>query len=347
MTELRTYKINLKRQFIRKNTNTYKHKWYKFRRKINGMTKVARRIANFSISPENKYSKLTSKDVKHLGTLKSTISNQIIRKYKNDKKCKKISRVNLIIPANSTQEYGSVRHNEEKGTLYIVPLKLTLKWKNPVKYTKINQIELNTRYAYISLTIQENKERKYKNIVGVDLNIKHNLATVGNNDTKKATFLGKDFIYRRVKYKEIRRRFQKQEKNRHIKRMGNKEHRVMNDLNHKIAKKIIELAIKNKANIAFEKLSDIRTGAKVSKGFRYFLNSWQFYTLQCFVEYKAKMEGVKVVYIDPKYTSQICSSCSEINKCKSKKYICGKCGLHIHRDTNASYNIAVRGSQAL
>jgi IS605 OrfB family transposase len=110
---------------------------------------------------------------------------------------------------------------------------------------------------------------------------------------------------------------------------------------------MVSMAKKQKANIAFEKLNDIRKTAKVSRNFRYFLNSWQFYTLQSFVEYKSMIEGIKTVYVDPKYTSQMCSNCKKINKCESKKYICSNCKLHIHRDENASYNIANRGKQAL
>jgi IS605 OrfB family transposase len=129
--------------------------------------------------------------------------------------------------------------------------------------------------------------------------------------------------------------------------MNNKEQRVMNDLNHKMSNEIVKIAKEHKANIAFEKLKGIRKTAKVSKNFKYFLNSWQFYTLQSFVEYKSMIEGIKTVFVDPKYTSQICSNCGKINKCESKKYVCGKCNLHIHRDENASYNIANRGIQAL
>lgn len=344
---LKTYKIKLKRQFIRNNCKNQKQKWYKFRREVKRMIKVATKVANYVIRPDIKYKNISTKDIRHLGKLKTTISNQIIKKYKNNKKCKKISNVNLTIPANFNNKYPSIQYDAKKKDLYIKPLRLHLKWKCPVKFVKINQVEMNKDYAFICLTVNKNEEQKYKNVLGVDLNIKHNLASVGNPDTDFIKYLGRNYIYERVKYKEIRRRFQKQKRLWKIKEMNNKENRVMNDLNHKLSNEIVKLARKEKANISFEKLTNIRKTAKVSKSFRYFLNSWQFYTLQKFVEYKANVEGIQTVFIDPKYTSQTCSNCGEINKCVSKKYRCKKCKLSIHRDKNASFNIANRGKQAL
>jgi len=54
---------------------------------------------------------------------------------------------------------------------------------------------------------KKENDKEYKNMIGVDLNIKHNLASVGNPSNKTVMYLGKDYIYKRVKYKEIRRRF--------------------------------------------------------------------------------------------------------------------------------------------
>lgn len=53
----------------------------------------ARQIAEFAIKTRSR----TSKDVKQFG-LKSVIANQILRKYGRNKKARKASHVNLIIP---------------------------------------------------------------------------------------------------------------------------------------------------------------------------------------------------------------------------------------------------------
>jgi len=340
-----TFKIKLKRNFIRRNKQAEKKRWLAFRRSINKYIKAAKNIANYSIRREFWGKQLTSKDVKHLGKLPSAIANQIIKKYKGNIKCKKISNVNLIVPACSTRPYPSIIY--ENNQLNIKPLKLKLKWTCPVEFEKINQVELNNEFAFVCVTLKDKEKKKYKKCVGVDLNIKHNLASVGYKKKNECDYLGKGYIYKRVKYKEMRRRFQKQDRLHKVKEMGSKESRVMNDLNQKLSKKIIDLAKHRKANIAFEKLTDIRTNAKVSKSFRYFLNSWQFYRLQQNVSYKSKLQGMETVYIDPAYTSQDCSSCKSRNKANGKKYKCSSCGLEIHRDKNASFNIEMRGRKAL
>ena len=82
---------------------------------------------------------------------------------------------------------------------------------------------MNKDYAYVCMTVNKEKDKEYKNMIGVDLNIKHNLASVGNPSNKTVTYLGKDYIYKCVKYKEIRKMFQKQGKLWKVKEMNNKE----------------------------------------------------------------------------------------------------------------------------
>lgn len=343
--EVLTYKINLKRQYMHKNRTKYG--WYKFRRKINKWIRIATKIANVVIHPEIKNMNITTRHTKKLGKINSDVANQIIRKYQKNKKCKKISNVSLIVPAKYSSKYPNVVYDEDKKQLNIKPLRMLLTWKAPREFLKINQIEVNNKYAYVSISVQSGTPKKYTDMVGVDLNIKHNMASIGNPRTHVVDFLGKGYIYKRLKYKKIRERFQKQKRLNKIKEMGNKEQRLTNDINHKLSCKILELASQQHANISLENLLNIRTTKCYNKKFRYFLNSWPFYTLRSFVEYKSKLKGITAVAVDPKYTSQICSSCKKVNKCSSKKYKCASCGLRIHRDENAAYNIANRGQQSL
>lgn len=341
-----TYKINLRRSLVNHRTKKQLRGWWKTRKKINKYLRVCKRVAQWVILPENKNRSISTSQTKHLGKIPSCINCQIIRKYKNNKTIKNVSNVNLIVPACSTRKYPSVRHDKDKGILKIVPLKLNLKWTCPISYTKINQVELNNKYVYICLSTTVAEKKNYQRMVGVDLNIKHNLATVGEPEKGEHKYLGKNYIYEKIKFREIRRRYQQQGKTFTLKRFGNKEQRVMNDLNHKLSKQILQFALKRKGNIAMEDLTGIRK-TRSSKAFRYFLNSWQFYKLRLFVTYKANAIGIKTVFVDPSFTSQDCSSCGERTKTKGKWYKCSHCGLEIHRDKNASFNISNRGFQSL
>ena len=64
---------------------------------------------------------------------------------------------------------------------------------------------------------------------------------------------------------------------------------------------------------------------------------------------KAEEASRKFIAIDPRNTSQICSQCGTVVKKKlsTRWHKCPVCGLHLHRDINASRNILRLGLQSL
>jgi putative transposase len=293
----------------------------------------ARRIAEYVVAPKPSSAKLTSRDVKHLG-LKSVISNQIIRKYGRNKKIKKVNRVNLIIPNQGIQI-------KEDNIIYISSLKLNLKYQFPAKFEKINQIEINREYAFVSVTVAENTEYEPEHWLGVDRNTTGHVVVAGEPDSGKVMKLGKHAQHTHNKYKNIRKRLQKLGKYKKVKRIKNRESRIVRDLNHKMSRKIVDTAKSNNSGIKLEKLKGIRKNRKHAKSFKYSLNSWTFYQLQTMIEYKAKLLGVPVSYIDPAYTSQKCSRCGHIGDRNGKNFECPACGHVDHADVNAAFNIAL------
>jgi len=109
-----------------------------------------------------------------------------------------------------------------------------------------------------------------------------------------------------------------------------------------INRQLINFAVQEQVGtIIMENLDNIRNTAKSLNRANRNIHSWTFYQLQQFIKYKAELAGIKVKYINPKYTSQSCSRCAKVKKSnrKANLYSC-ECGNHIHSDLNASRNIA-------
>jgi putative transposase len=74
------------------------------------------------------------------------------------------------------------------------------------------------------------------------------------------------------------------------------------------------------------------------------MNSWSFSELRRQIEYKAKWEGIPVVYVDAHGTSAKCSKCGDKMFPEENRMLkCSKCGLIIDRDVNAARNILAEG----
>ena len=131
---------------------------------------------------------------------------------------------------------------------------------------------------------------------------------------------------------------------------GNREHRIMKDIDHKLSRKVVDYALKNKLKIVVEKLTHIRSGAKKGKGSRAgnrLVNSWSFYRLQSFIEYKAKELGIPFEKINPHYTSQECSFCTVIGSRDKENFVCNNKHCCVYKkernaDINAAFNVGKR-----
>ena len=291
----------------------------------------AKQIADFVLSHKTR----SSKDVKQFG-LKSAIANQILRKYGNNKTIQNVNRIKLTVPSQSIQS------NKDQRSIEIPCLKFKTQHNFRNDYEKINQIELDNEYAYVSVSIKEQSQITPKTWIGIDRNTTGHIAVAGNPSTGKIWKLGKKALHIHHKYKNIRKDLQKKGKLRLVKKIKNRESRIVRDLNHKIAKKIVNIAIMNNAGIKLEQLDGIRNNKKHTRKFNYSLHSWSFYQLQNFIEYKAKLCGIPLTYVEPKNTSKECSRCGNVGIRDSKKFMCQSCGHVDHADANASFNIALR-----
>jgi len=306
---------------------------YKIRhgRDFSDELRKAERVANFALKTRTQ----SSRDVKHLG-LKSMISNQILRKYSRNRVLKKVRSVKLTVPSQG------VRVLRELRKLVIPCLELTLNYHFRDDFEKVNQIEVGDEYAYVSVTVPEEKPYEPKGWIGVDRNTTGHIAVVADPETGKVLKLGKSAKHIHDKYREIRRSLQNHGKYRKVKEIKNRESRVVRDLNNKVSRKIVDEAKGSGKGIKLELLEGIRKTTKQARSFRYALHSWSFYQLERMIEYKAKLLGVPVAYVDPAYTSQTCSRCGLVGDRNGKVFKCPSCGHVENADVNASFNISVR-----
>ncbi len=291
----------------------------------------AKKVANFAIQTRSR----SSKDVKYIG-LKSMIANQILRKYSNDHRAKKAKNVKLAIPSQG------IKVDQDARVIYAPCLKLSLKYDFPDNFEKVNQIEIGKEYAYVSVSIPEPETVKPEAWIGVDRNTTGHIAVVADPETGKVLKLGKSALHVHQKYKSMRRSLQKNGKYGKVKQIKARESRIVRDINHKVSRKIVDTAKETGKGIKLEDLTGIRNSKKQAQSFRYAKHSWSFYQLQQMIEYKAKLLGVEVAYVDPAYTSKSCSRCGQIGNRNGKVFKCPACGHVDHADTNAGFNIAVR-----
>ncbi len=283
----------------------------------------------------------TSKDVKGIG-LKSEISNQILRKYHSNKTLKTIKKdkVKLTIPGQN------LKLSKENKNIYISCLKLTLNCWFDFNFLKVNQIEIDKEYAYISCSFQEETENKEtKRFIGIDLNSTSHSIVIANQATGKVKKYGKSIPHVQKKYKEIRKNLQQKNCHSPIKKLGNRAKNIVNDTLHKATTAIVKEAKATGCGIKIENLKGIakKNTKKYYKENNFTLNSWPFYKFKQLIEYKAFLSGVSVIEIDPSWTSQNCSRCGLKGNRERKLFKCSNCGHVDHADVNAAFNIAFSG----
>ena len=115
-----------------------------------------------------------------------------------------------------------------------------------------------------------------------------------------------------------------------------------------MSKRIVENAKTKRYGIVMERLTGIRRlyrkGNGQSRNYRARMNSWSYGELQRQIEYKARWEGVKVIYVPARNTSKRCSICGyKTLESTQRQLWCPKCGTILDRDENAARNLAAGG----
>jgi len=168
---------------------------------------------------------------------------------------------------------------------------------------KIGQAWLvkNSKGSFINIVFSEEVEvREPKAFVGVDLNENNVTLSLPEGDfiqiiTHEREIRTGYFLKRRRIQKKLKTGKKRKEL---LEKYGERERNRLNDLYHKLANKIVELA-ERYGGIALEDLTEIRDSIRYSAQLNGRLHRWSFRKLQSIIEYKAKLKGVSVVFVDP------------------------------------------------
>lgn len=177
------------------------------------------------------------------------------------------------------------------------------------------------------------------NLMGIDLGIKCPAVSYCSDGSVRFYGNGRKNKYMRRHYAYLRKKLQKTKRIDAVKRLNDKEQRIMRDIDHKISHDIVETAVSHHVTvIKLERLANIRSTTRKSRKNNHSLHNWSFYRLAQFIEYKARLAGISVEYVNPAYTSQRCPICGSIHHAEDRNYTC-ECGFHIHRDLLGAMNI--------
>lgn len=132
---------------------------------------------------------------------------------------------------------------------------------------------------------------------------------------------------------------------RKLMKLSGAERRFALDVNHAVAKKLVQ---KPYDMFAVEALRMERRPER-GRRFNRMLGGWSYRQLLTKLTYKAENLGKRVIHVNPKHTSQRCSKCGYIgrNNRKGLHFKCKQCGFEPNTALNVARNIGELGKSEL
>ena len=208
-------------------------------------------------------------------------------------------------------------------------------------------------YLHIPVTseVSDCEVSEICNVVGIDRGI--NFIAVSYDSKGKSSFFdGGKVKHKRAHYKELRAELQRRgtaSARRRLEKIGQRENRWMNDVNHCVSKALV-ISNPSKTLFVLENLKGIRGATeKIRRKYRYVQVSWSYYDLEQKLKYKAQRNSCLVINADPRYTSQCCPKCGHIEKSNRDKklhgFCCKNCGYRSNDDRIGAMNLFNLGLQ--
>lgn len=181
------------------------------------------------------------------------------------------------------------------------------------------------------------------NVIGVDLGIEHAVTTSDGDvydypryyvQAEKKQRAAQKSLHRKKLGSKNRKKAQKR-----LSRIGKRVTNMRDEFLHQTSRKLVDSA----DVIVFEDLNI--NGMLKNHHLAKHIQDVSWGKLIRFTQSKAERAGKRVVLVDPRNTSQKCSSCGELvpKKLSDRTHVCPHCGLELDRDLNAAINIRTLG----
>jgi len=183
-------------------------------------------------------------------------------------------------------------------------------------------------------------------IIAIDIN--ENVVVYGNNEFIERLETNEGII--RTRYFLKRRKIQTKIRGRGLRarllgKYKGREWRRVREIYYNVAKKIIGKAKEVGATVIIMEDLNVYKEDKDSKELNGRIHRWSYRRFQQILEYRAKLHGLNVKYVDPRNTSRICPVCGdELEESSNGRRLrkCQRCGLEEDRDAIAVKNLTKR-----
>jgi putative transposase len=239
-------------------------------------------------------------------------------------------------------------------------VELKLKWYSYLnKYLdgswRSGEILLSYRYGRIYVYITFHKDivfKEYSTVMGVDLNFNNITYTIINLNSELVSIGVIPFrgLSRALHYRKLAEELQKKHPRnwrflkwaRRIRaRWLSRARNILVDSAHRVSRKLVEVAREYNAIIVFEDLGKIRENSNGGKKLSWEKPLWCYRRIQEYTEYKALIDGIKTIHVNPAKTSKKAPNGKKIRFINYRFVQLGE--VVTTRDVVASWNIALRG----
>ena len=325
----------------------------------NGKTKVSmaqfNRFVKEIIQEDRKYLKLYSQT-------RCEIEFRLLKAYQNFfRRIREGNRKAGFPRFRSRDRYKSITYPQDNGSFSIrkgrlrvsrigtMPIVLHRKIEGTIKTLAIKREGKDYYAVFTAEQIINSKEVKDTNPVGIDLGINNFIALSDGQTIQKPKFLKKRekriARWQRIVARRSKGSKRRQEAKETLQREWNGVTNQSNDFMHKLSDRLVHEGYTSFAVEALH-IQNMMKNHNLAQSIQN--ASWSRFINM--LSYKAESAGMKVYRIDPRDTTQECSSCHNIKKGKERLtlndriYHCNICGLTMDRDINASINILNRAT---